>query len=1772
MQWGMVHAYDWAPVGDDVDESSGVTAYATTLGAYLGGDIVTGDAAESNGSFAAHATSNPALNTLNIYGTLDRLQDSLLLCPLKIDGDVTLTATAADMTINITTTVTLEPYRQSLAPEGAPAGSGHAQIIFNAAEDRTITVNVKNDVTFRGITDKINPGTTEDFEDLYVTFKGRGQTVFVLADGTSVRFDGQMDETAPAELDPATGMIVPGDGQYSANAGGAKVLVTMDQPKAHVDAGRNKVLFTRTPGDLRSMVYVGPNSILTYVSDNYVGMIPSGEDDILEPGGYASVGFDPYNTGSGRLVLFIKGAYLTGWLDGLTPDDPNFLKITQKFPFNDGAIVVGGHYVQSFDAADTRIVDYAKPAGVNASLRVVDDLAYAHASKPFAPGQADRRGLLVINDCQNLGKYASDPYWDFYSKHTNAGYFWAYSRQPGKNVRTGFVLGVNGILDVYDSVFLDYTGGAANDVDYLAAIDYPANLIKKRNPSALIVDGLDPSLFYPPNEGRSLFTAADPFINPGDYQGLFDPTLATHPQILLRGHAQALFKNASSSLYGYIYNFWVNDPTDPSSVDLTLGNAAVDFNMALACGSIDDGVLEKSSYDGYQLAGNEHTKSGEGEHVIDVEGPLSVTTISNASLGRNYSSEYGTDAKNGTMILSSVLTDYTGREINILDQISMTDYATAYISRPLLLGDDDDTTYPRYNSPGLFVNNKISLFNTLYAHTDATKKITGLPATSEPGVTGGERLYFSKNYTQPSVTDPTAADPDRYRYPEFRLFNSELQLHESLCASGVRFVTMDDPANADAQGSNLSVIRFYDHGQDLDTAITGHGRLLMLGSDLGLNSSGSSNYVSQSAFLNVFKRNMPQEELDATSTVSLVLRNGNEFPSIIPVDSYERQRSSHYVWFGLPAGRSQAQTAAFLGWATTAPDINEPKVGDTTPIFPTADDRIYPYNGEVLGNNDYGNLFKLDALSETLPCPQSALVIEGNLIGFDGYDSRSQGAVIPVKNDADSGNVFVNFGGQMTISKHPVDVRNADGTVYTGSAPITNTSLINATVATAIWNDYDYEGLNRITWFGGNVDLPSDQVTFGDGYGIQPYGLNAAMIDSNPETKGFVRLPASEEMTFAWSYRDMSIGQFSGPDELGAITNPITPPTYIAYVGSGSDVQQFHVSGATLNDPFYLGISGDGQQPTVARVREFTSLTPTRPGRFAGEGEHAVIFAEYGGRFGLGSNKWNGQSSLAWNILGNDYVTIAPLGDCTVDLNDDVIVVDSLPFMATTTFASGDKVQRMTITSPVEREFRIKSGVIVDLTSFGQGAQQQQIAFGGKVKVVVEAGAGFRFPDASNLAGGVVLYFNDDSQLVFEGISDATPTRYEDPAASETNRVKIYGNGQIWMNKNAKLNVMGTASVGVEADMTSLTTTVTISLQRAAQFNIGDANLSGGNFQVGNVAHVPGASINFTLALNGSDAIFHTDRQGFFGLGAGFINGTASNPNGKAVVGTPGVGQFGPNPELDPVTLRAVLDTSNRPVFNPDGSGDDYTTGAAWQIKPLLDVNNITITNQNGIIEHMNIYDGSNAGASLWALGQFSGTATVQLNNKESAIVRGGGNIMYVPAIPTLADGVTPANFVVANIWDYAGPLATGEQYSVLSSAPLLAQNIGYLSAAGIGTVSTFGQGSALALSGQNAPTNFFKLLAYTVFGQQTGTRYVDLGQTQFTTAMDFVNTAQRGEKYDVVRASTNSLTAEAFLPTIYRINNPTVISGNVEESMQFGVLNAGSGTNANPTRFTIYQ
>lgn len=1889
-------AYDWFPVGTSVDADG----FALNAGVYENGDYIADDAPNRttrNSSFKATNFDD----TLNIYGSLydpSNINNQILsggeavTCPLKVNGNIILDATQQSMTVNVIndgvnvpSKVIIEPYlnpppQANLEAPIPLAEAGCSQIYFNTALGNTITMNIATYLEFRSKTE-FNVSETTPFicQDMILTFAGRGTVVFNVADGVEVRFNGQIDNAAARTYDPETGLV---SGCPTPTPGcGTKVFVLMDQTEEDIANGLKKVVFQRyDASDIydqaaisnspdRVLVEVGPNSVITYLSTNLTGL-PSDENS---NGGYGSVAFDPSNLGTGRMVLFVRGAYLVDTAEFIGEEpNPTFGKIVEKYPLNDGAVLVNGHYVPDFSPETisgcdlTRfseisevgpLYDFTKPAGIRAILCNVDNKFYNYAEENpgvatgpnggYAPSLSQRRGLLVVNDVQNHGKLFADPYWDLYTPESQ-GYIGVTLAQsnpvngpvrPGGSLHTrrGFVVGINGMLDVYHNTFIDHASGAINEADPYAVCDYvDGSLLKSRNPSALIVDGFDTALFVngnPFEEGTpSEFLAANQYTQN-------NPVRAS---IQLRGSGTLFVRESGSSAWGYFYNLAqsalglapVDDPTDIYRA--ALDNPGLNWTFALQVGV--------GSYDGYRLSPNEDTKqSGEGEHVFDVEGQLytnSVPAYANDDLVRSVPRSYdaSTSSDQGHFNAASVLIDYTGQEVS-------TNGDGFYISRPLLLP-NDVAEYARYNSPTLFFNNFASFFNTVIVHSDATKCVDCVPNLSEPGITGGERLYFSRTFWD-SITDATSnhvADPDRYRFPEIQLFNSNLELHESLNYSGVRFVVKDIPdyvlnPNAevipftvDRSGDNTSYITFFDHGDSLDTGLTGHGRLFAIGSRYNQMSDGTNNCITDSAFVNVYKHDLPinyiepdSNTLSESAQVKLSLQNGDEFEpatqavinglsGFAQTSFISKQRAHHIVCIAQPqhfgvtippcliSPECQATCNFNVGWSDTTkfssatfPPNNggvnapagdagafpgsfpySPYYGLSEPLIPT-NVTVPPNDNQVFTSEP----FLLDALF----VPPATVSVDGSVICFGSFDKDGHSLPVPVATDNDSGVVYVKHGGKITITRPAIIPIPGSGERFS----IPQRSVFSTMLAQRIWNDYNFDGNQRVVQLTGIVDLPHDQVLFDANYGVQPYNFTDEMFAARrDDTQGFVRVSfenedrdrtlalgnksGGKEVTIGWRYRDIQPFLLNTetipptPDVAGTAGNvlpkavpaakkkaiseafkwllratessdtPQARPTDLLYIGAGDDIVQMKVAGATYSDPFALAISGDGVRPTAARVREFVSLKSTRnmvADRFISEGQHAVLFLDFNGRIGLGDRHWNELSTNAWNLLGKDYVSICPLGDGCVDLNSNLLVTDRLAIIPSDTFGS-TKVDRLTFSSEAPLEIRVPANGELDLSGFGQAAHRQEIAFGENIKLVLEEGATIRFPDTAPVSEegqGLVLYFNDQSQLVFEEscgsflpFTDSCPANELNNAPIANSRIRLLGQGQIWLNKDASMNVNGTVYVGVETDALTPTTDITVSVQRQGAFYIGTDNLPGGVFQVGNQTELSNEeqthSINFSLILNGPDSLFHIDREGFFGLGAGIINKYGA-PNGAAgVTGNPVL-----NGDGTAATTNRLSDDAIVPVFNPDNNN----VNGVWQVVSLYDVNNVLVQVQQGIFSHRNMFDGSSDQASLLAVGP-ANQYTLNINGNDDATVRGGGNVMYVPSSATY----DPKAPIFVNIWDYSGPMYDGEEYGVLASGPLLTDR-------SIDLGSTpFLAGHSFVFAGASASASFANLLAFQPVTQQTYPK-IDLSQTRFATVAGYTTDATA--RYSAVPNSAQIVRGPA--PAL--INSSSVIADGVD-------------------------
>lgn len=469
------------------------------------------------------------------------------------------------------------------------------------------------------------------------------------------------------------------------------------------------------------------------------------------------------------------------------------------------------------------------------------------------------------------------------------------------------------------------------------------------------------------------------------------------------------------------------------------------------------------------------------------------------------------------------------------------------------------------------------------------------------------------------------------------------------------------------------------------------------------------------------------------------------------------------------------------------------------------------------------------------------------------------------------------------------------------------------------------------------------------------------------------------------------------------------------------------------------------------------------------------IFLKESAHIGLGaaniSTKSGGQSpnvlggtdSTSTDVLTPNSVQLIADGNCFIKLHSDIYITGSKPFVPTAKFGQG-AVHRMTFYSEKEVSLRVKKDVTLDLSAFANtqsGTERgtdasdtvaytsfgKQIVFAGKVKLVLEPGAKIRFPKVTTgeQGKGVVLYFNDDSQLMFEGDLTNESRRFEGATLTGTDciRNKLIGMGQIWLNKQAKMIIPENAYVGVESDYKTPLTDLTLSLQRDAEVRIGTTSTKGGAFQIGNIfdggssitPHDSGSDTNFPNTSNNSDGGF-VPRKTFVNFKL-ILNGTGS----KFTIGRNAF--FG--------CSVGILNKSGR----MNGVADDsYAT--AWQVQRCYNVGNIIFDIQKGIFEHNQVSDGADASenGSVMGIGTIrnfpGGKYIFKLGSRTEAFIRGGGNLLFLSkdasmaidsegalvAFPhTLSIGSSTSPLVV----DALGTSNTGT-YAVLAPSRMLRQ------------------------------------------------------------------------------------------------------------------------------------
>jgi len=328
-------------------------------------------------------------------------------------------------------------------------GGRNTHLSFIAHAGRTIRVKAEHDVTFRG----------KDIKDpILVTYGGMGTTIFDIIGGHTINF-GSVDGNNPA-----------------------KAFVLMDDP-TYSEGHRPTLIFQRSceyqevkAATQDVVIAVNSNSVLSYLSQH---------KDICISEDQGAISFYPANVkpspeipSPGTMILKIHdgGFIVSGHYVEITDPTSGDYEPTDHHPLFTAPL-----YKQKFKSADIKLPILA---GYKALARVK---TVSHIGEQKMQG-----GLRIENYNSELSELLYDPFYHLGIRKDTRSYSGRFS-----GVRRGFIVGANGVLTIGDNTFVDYKACASNLEPYtipsVSSYKYCSanvkSLFKKRNPSALVIDG-----------------------------------------------------------------------------------------------------------------------------------------------------------------------------------------------------------------------------------------------------------------------------------------------------------------------------------------------------------------------------------------------------------------------------------------------------------------------------------------------------------------------------------------------------------------------------------------------------------------------------------------------------------------------------------------------------------------------------------------------------------------------------------------------------------------------------------------------------------------------------------------------------------------------------------------------------------------------------------------------------------------------------------------------------------------------------------------------------------------------------------------------------------------------------------------------------------------------------------------------------------------------------------------------------------------------------------
>ena len=403
----------------------------------------------------------------------------------------------------------------------------------------------------------------------------------------------------------------------------------------------------------------------------------------------------------------------------------------------------------------------------------------------------------------------------------------------------------------------------------------------------------------------------------------------------------------------------------------------------------------------------------------------------------------------------------------------------------------------------------------------------------------------------------------------------------------------------------------------------------------------------------------------------------------------------------------------------------------------------------------------------------------------------------------------------------------------------------------------------------GLVIVPKPQVYFGSRVGVTNWNINM----NDPVQ----RIVVSEEQCFSdftldWGAVIKDFENFTpyDPKQTPSVCDcaPVVEANITNIPVIEGKLQQLQIKRSRIGDQVHLLVDGGTVQETVFLTGFNSAEAPV-----------GFLAIDNDGLLGLGSTHRNIDSLEASIVLGINGVMIVPLGNSTVELNENVYINNVCHILPGPDFGSITE-NTLRIHSTEDRELRVQSGGVLDLSQFTEDTMV--LEFAGNARLVLE-------PGARVILGGGVLSFTDETRLIFERVLDDDALQGTSPADLDPIRVKFIGTGRVVLEEASSCLVSEQTVVGIESDPTCLPETdIEWVVLNQAKFQIGSAAEPGGAFQIGNTVD-NGAPVSFQLILfsgsGNSDALIEINREGFMGLGIGVASKVGGDSPNEWLVG-----------------------------------------------------------------------------------------------------------------------------------------------------------------------------------------------------------------------------------------------------------------------------------------------